>query len=326
MSQSFNKPQPFGAVRSYLSIAFCLVCISCASPQVTIDIDRTQLESDLRTLSSDAMAGRETGTEGGQKAKAFLVERMQQLELQPVYRGYEQEFEATAGTTPETARTMRGTNLVGKIQGTRQKGSSIVLTAHYDHVGVRSGEIYNGADDNASGVAALLAASAYFQENRPEHDLIFVFLDAEEFGLQGAQFFVESAKPEIEGCIALNVNLDMVSRNNKNELYVAGLFHYPHLKPVADQIAASSPVTLKQGHDRPEDGQGDWTLQSDHGAFHRAGIPFLYFGVEDHKDYHQPSDVFETVPFDFFERSVVTITNAVAVLDKQLGDWDKRCG
>ena len=116
--------------------------------------------------------------------------------------------------------------------------------------------------------------------------------------------------------MVLNVNLDMVSRNERDELYVAGTYHYPSLLPLVQRLAGEAPVTLRTGHDRPDLPSGDdWTLLSDHGPFHRAGIPFLYFGVEDHEDYHMPTDTFDKIDADFFVRAVETVRRALRALD-----------
>ncbi|NNE65118.1 MAG: M28 family peptidase, partial [Pyrinomonadaceae bacterium] len=195
--------------------------------------------------------------------------------------------------------------------------SYIVVSAHFDHVGISRGKIYNGADDNASGTAALFAIAKYFQEHPPEHSLIFAAFDAEEIGLEGAKHFVRNPPVSIEK-ILLNINLDMVSRSDKNELYISGTYHYPIFKTILSPIVEKVPVKLLFGHDEPEPKRDDWTFQSDHGVFHKKKIPFVYFGVEDHADYHRPTDDFEKVDKKFFSNSVKTIVVATDTLDKSL--------
>ncbi|HEX8638356.1 MAG TPA: M20/M25/M40 family metallo-hydrolase, partial [Pyrinomonadaceae bacterium] len=190
-------------------------------------------------------------------------------------------------------------------------------TAHYDHVGIQKGEIYNGADDDASGTAALFALAEYFNKNKPAHTIIFAAFDGEESGLRGSRAFV-AAPPVKKEQIALNVNMDMVSRNDKNELYASGTYHYPAFKPMLEQVAKKAKIKLLLGHDRPEQGPNDWTNQSDHGSFHAAKIPFVYFGVEDHKDYHKPTDDFVNINQEFYVRAVETILEAVKSFDKNL--------
>jgi Zn-dependent M28 family amino/carboxypeptidase len=202
----------------------------------------------------------------------------------------------------------------GRVQADRY----IVISAHYDHLGTRGDTIYNGADDDASGTAALLALARHFARRPAEHSLIFAAFDAEEMGLQGARAFV-AAPPVPREAIALDVNMDMVSRNSAGELYAAGAHHYPALRPVLEQVAAGAPVKLRLGHDAPGLPPGDdWTQSSDHGPFHASGIPFVYFGVEDHPDYHKPTDDVERIDPGFYVRAVSTVLSAVNALDAAL--------
>ncbi|HWS54701.1 MAG TPA: M20/M25/M40 family metallo-hydrolase, partial [Pyrinomonadaceae bacterium] len=253
------------------------------------------------------MEGRGAGTPGGARARAYVAGRFAQVGLKPLGASFEQPF-ALRG------RAGQGANLVGFVEGTKQPARLVVVTAHYDHLGVRGGQVYNGADDNASGVAALLQLAAHFARERPAHTFVFAALDAEEDGLQGASALVKQLKQERRD-VALNVNLDMVGHSERGELYAAGAHHTPALRPHLERVAAAAPVRLLLGHDRPDLGRDDWTKQSDHYAFHREKIPFVYFGVEDHKDYHRPSDDFETITADFYVRAVETILEALKALD-----------
>ena len=270
-------------------------------------IDSAQMLADVRVLAGDAMEGRGAGTPGGARARAYVAERFAQVGLKPLGPVFEQPFTLRG-------RKEQGANVVGFVEGAKQPARLVVVTAHYDHLGVKGGQIYNGADDNASGTAALLQLAAHFARERPAHTLVFAALDAEEEGLQGASALVAALKRERRG-VALNVNLDMVGHSERGELYAAGAHHTPALKAHLERVAASARVKLLLGHDRPELGTNDWTRQSDHFAFHREKIPFVYFGVEDHKDYHRPSDDFETLTPDFYAGAVETILDALKALD-----------
>jgi hypothetical protein len=277
-------------------------------------VSAAQLLKDVETLAADEMQGRAAGTEGGAKAREYVLQRFKAVGLQPFGETFLQEFPVKLR---EKSANAKGYNVVGAIRGKKHSEKYIVVTAHYDHVGVQKGEIYNGADDNASGTAALFALAEYFNKNRPRHSMIFVAFDAEEIGLQGARHFVANL-PVKKDSILLNINMDMISRSDKNELYAAGAFHYPQLKPHLEKTAAKAPVKLKLGHDSPDLGSDDWTNQSDHAAFHQAKIPFIYFGVEDHKDYHRPTDDFKNINQEFYVRAVETILEAVKSFDKNL--------
>ncbi len=277
---------------------------------------------DVRILSADDMQGRAPGTPGSEKARAYILSRFAQIGLSPIGDGFEQPFSYAR----RDGTTVQGTNLVARIKGTENGGKAMVVSAHYDHLGVRDGQIYNGADDNASGVAGLLAVAEAFKRSPPKHDVILAVVDAEEGGLRGAKAFVAAPPVPLAG-IALNVNFDMLSKNKKNELYAAGAAPFPYLKPILAKVATTAPVNLKLGHDTDVDGkENNWTNQSDHYAFAEKGVPWVYFGVEDHPEYHKPTDDFATVPQDFFKRSVATVVQASLALEHDLDDVAKASG
>jgi Zn-dependent M28 family amino/carboxypeptidase len=303
-----------------LALAGCAPSGGVAPASGPAAVDGARLLEHVRVLAHDSMQGRRAGTPGSARARRYLLSEFRRIGLEPVGTSYEHPF--TFAARRDTLPTLQGVNLLGRVTGTRWPERYIVLTAHYDHVGVgapvNGDSIYNGADDNASGTAALLEIAAHLRRNRPAATVIFAALDAEEVGLRGAQAFV-SAPPVPKEAIALNVNLDMVSHSERGELYAAGASHYPFLRPLLDSVAARAPVKLLQGHDRPvPTPQDDWTLQSDHGAFHRAGIPFVYFGVEDHPDYHRPSDEVSSITPPFFAGAVNTVLDALRVFDRNL--------
>jgi Zn-dependent M28 family amino/carboxypeptidase len=146
---------------------------------------------------------------------------------------------------------------------------------------------------------------------RPQHDVLLVWFDAEEGGMVGSRAFVE-APPVAVGRIAANLNLDMVGRHDAGALWVAGAAHTPLLAPIARAAAEGASVAVRLGHDTPSaTPSDDWTLSSDHASFHRAGIPFLYLGVEDHADYHGAGDDAEKIRAAFFGG---TTSYAIAVM------------
>ncbi len=279
------------------------------------EIDSAQLLTDIRTLAADSMQGRRTGTVGSERARAYLLGAFERHRLLPLGGSYEHPF---TFSTRRDSLEQRGINLLGYIRGTESPDRYVVVTAHYDHVGVTNGEIFNGADDNASGTAALFALAQHFRQNPPRNSILFAALDAEEMGLQGARAFVASP-PLPREAMVMNVNMDMVSRSARDELYAVGTHHYPFLRPYVERVAARAPLTLLMGHDSPELPAGeDWTMSSDHGAFHQVRIPFIYFGVEDHEDYHRPTDTFEKIDPDFYVRAVGTVIDFVVEVDRDL--------
>lgn len=272
-----------------------------------------QLYEDVRILAADEMTGRLVGTPGSAKARAYLIERLRTIGVEPVLAGFGQPFEAE-----HDGDVLKGVNLIGRIRGSGSSDRVLLIGAHYDHFGSRDGKVLNGADDNASGVAVLLSIAERFARERPVHDVVFALWDAEEQGFYGSKAFV-AAPPVPLPRIAMNLNLDMMSRSDRNELWLAGAHHSPFLRERFEHLAARAPVSLKLGHDGPPwKGADDWTDGSDHFVFHQQGIPFAYLGVEDYPDYHKPSDDFAAIPKDFFARSAATALLAARLFDRDL--------
>jgi hypothetical protein len=285
--------------------------------QSSLRIDSDRLMAAVTTLADPKWEGRAAGSPGGLAARAWIVERVKEIGLGPVSGAFVHPFTYTRMTI-SGRQEGEGANVLGVCIGTDPKLPYFVVSAHYDHLGVRDGQIYPGADDDASGVAVVLEIAAYCRKNPFRHSIVFAAFDAEERGLQGARAFL--AKPPMpQDRIGLNVNLDMVSRNDKRELFVAGTYHYPDLKAPLDVVARRAPITVLFGHDKPvavAGGVEDWTNQSDHGPFHAAKIPFVYFGVEDHADYHKPTDTADKINRGFFVDVAETILEAVIALDR----------
>lgn len=281
-------------------------------------IDKKKLLTHLEYLASDELKGRETLSEGNKKAQKYLVNYFRTLGLETHYPDFQQKF------TFEYRRKKKSyedaINVVGFVGG-KSSRKLIVITAHYDHVGIgkiHSGDsIYNGADDNASGTATLLALAEYFSKNRPEHGIIFAALDAEEMGLHGAKALVQDFPFPLDQ-ILVNVNMDMVSRNDEGEIYASGTHQNPTLKPILENATKGLRPKLMFGHDLPAIGSDNWTQSSDHGAFYDKGVPHIYFGVENHKDYHKPSDEFKNIQPEFFYNAANLILKSILALDREL--------
>ena len=278
--------------------------------------DYTQLMDDLRILSADDMQGRDTGSEGGAKARDYIISRLEALGVAPTPMGRLQPWERQ-GRSPDGPKLWQGTNILGIIQGIKVTDRYIVVTAHYDHVGTRDGHVYNGADDNASGVATMLELAKRLKAKPPEMSVIFVALDGEERGLLGAKHFVD-APPVPLSRIAMNLNFDMTGRADVDDkLWVTGTYQHPYFRAVLDQVAARTNVALAFGKDTPDDkGSDNWVNASDHAAFHAQNIPFLYLGVNFHDNYHKPSDDFETIQPAYFQQATELSIDSFYYLDR----------
>jgi Zn-dependent M28 family amino/carboxypeptidase len=298
--------------RFWLSAVLVTAAVNGAHAQ-TATVDSARLLKDMQTLAADDMEGRLPGTPGGAKARAFILQRFKEAGIKPIGASYERPFTFRGRGN---AADQQGVNIVGIVRGRRVPDKFMVVTAHFDHLGVRDGQVFNGADDNASGVAALLAVAARVSVETPEHSIVFAAFDAEESGLNGAKAFV-SDPPIPRGAIALNVNLDMVARDARNLLFAVGTFQYPFLKAYLKSVA-QPPVILRFGHDGSNPKEDDWTQDSDHYPFHQAKIPFIYFGVEDEAQHHKATDDAETVTKEFFIGAANTILAAVRSFDTNL--------
>lgn len=305
--------------------ALLAAIIAIAAPRIvaqacpaTATMDSTALLRDVFRLAHDSMGGRLIGTPGNLQARDYLAARFDALGLEAPAGG---RLQRIAVSSPRLPGVDAAWNVLAIVRGTATPERWIVVTAHHDHVGtgrpVAGDSIYNGADDNASGAAALAVLAEHFRRQPIGHSLLFAAVDGEERGMWGSRGLVD-ALPVPRAQVVLNVNLDMISRNAQGELYLAGPGRYPALLPAAERAVACAPLTLRLGHDTDAAGPGnDWTSQSDHAAFHRAGIPFAYFGVEDHSDYHRPSDHPEAIMPGFYLNAVRTVAAFIEIYDRR---------
>ncbi len=279
-------------------------------------VDSPQLLRDLQVLSADDMQGRQVDTPGGEKARAYVIDRFKASGIQPFGESYTEPFTFTAGRGG-TSSERHGVNVVGHIDGT-DTHRYIVVSAHYDHIGTRNGVVFNGADDNASGTAGLFAVAKYFSVHKPAHSILFVAFDGEESGLRGSTAFLKQP-PVDASSLAIDLNMDMIGRDPNDKLFVVGTYLQPFLKPLVEKIASAAPIKLLIGHDDPNQKDvEDWTRDSDHYSFIQAKIPALYFGDEDFDEHHKATDDFETITYNFYIGAVETMVEAVKVFDANL--------
>ncbi|CAM1334302.1 M28 family peptidase [Tenacibaculum aestuariivivum] len=288
--------------------------ISCKSEiQETTPTSKYQFTTDLilndiKVLSSDEFEGRKTGTQGATSAKNYIKERFKKLDVTPLLKNFEQPFTFNKGT-----ETYNAINVLGLIKGTTHTDKYIVLSAHYDHLGIINGKIFNGADDNASGVASLFAFAEYFQKHPPKHNIILAAFDAEEISLKGAYYYADNSIIDLNK-IVLNLNFDMISRSNTKKLFAVGTRYTPILKETITSLDKVGEVELLTGHEGLDNSE-NWTNSSDHAAFHQKEIPFIYFGVPDHEDYHKATDTYEKIDKLFTVDAIQTILNVFTKLD-----------
>jgi peptidase M28-like protein len=301
-------------------------------------INEAHLYKNLSVLSADSMEGRMAGSPGGERARGFLVREITRIGLQPLGKSYTMRFSAlsqfaTALTTPPPRRvqgtpnmsapvrtrpTIFGENVVGVVRGTVHPDRYIVVSAHYDHLGMRNGEIYHGADDNASGSAGILALAEYTMAHPPLNSVIFVWFDGEEEGLLGSEDFVRSPPVAIDKII-VDMNLDMIGRSVHGDLNIVGARNYPVMQPFIDTIASIGLVNVHQGYEGANgDTLPDLTYRSDQGPFAKRKIPFIFLNNDEHADYHRPTDEAIRINAGFYARSTQTASMMLRMLDGSL--------
>ena len=248
--------------------------------------DPARLEAEISFLASDEMAGRKPGTPADQATRMHIADRFECLGLTPTGDSFQQPFVDSAGR--ETA------NVVGYLPGSDPAvaGEIIVIGAHHDHLGTRQGMIYNGANDNASGTAAVQAIAQAVRQRAepPRRTIVFATFGSEELGLEGSYYLVENPPAEVPiADVVYMINLDMVATYfNDDSVYAFGTFDGTPARLALDELLVGHPgLTVLLGESAVEvEGEGD----SDYDAFCQEDIPYLYFFTEDDQCYHRPCD------------------------------------
>jgi hypothetical protein len=254
--------------------------------------DEGRLRSEVATLASPEYAGRRG--EGGRKTADHLAAQFRAIGLEPLFDGVFEQPIPGVPHGPEQGRNI-GARLVGTDPARRDQW--IILSAHYDHLGVRGGVLYPGADDNASGVAMMLeVARALVQSpERPKRSVMFIAFDLEEVGLFGSRYFVEHSPVPLDR-VKLFVTADMIGRALggvcTSNVFVMGTEHAPQLRPWIDTSAHDEPLSIGL--------LGSDLLilnRSDYGPFRARKIPYLFFTTGENPCYHSAEDKPETLDY-----------------------------
>jgi len=264
--------------------------------------DSTLIRRDIAYLASDKLEGRLTGTPGNDSAAAYIARRYKLLGLTPLTPDYLQQFEALSAEDAHAGRTepRKTENVVALLRGTDPtvRDEYIVIGAHFDHLGRSTmfaqdpeakDAIRNGADDNASGTAAVLELARLLRANPPRRSVLFANFSGEELGLLGSQWFVAHPPVPIEQVKAM-INFDMVGRLKNDKLIVYGTSTATELKPLLDSVNASL-----AGGALKVSGIGDGYGPSDQTSFYAKDIPVLHFFTDQHEDYHRATDDVEKI-------------------------------
>ncbi|MBL0013123.1 MAG: M28 family peptidase [Flavobacterium sp.] len=274
-------------------------------------ISAESLTTNLTYIASDAMEGRETGSEGQKKAGRYLIEQHQAngLSFPKGASNFYQPIPAAYLNEKYKENLSDSENIWAFIEGSEKPDEIVVVSAHYDHVGVKKGEVYNGADDDGSGTVALIEIGKAFQKAKleghgPKRSILILHVTGEEHGLHGSRFYSENPLFPLANTVA-DVNIDMIGRHdefhpdNSNYIYLIGSDYLS-----TDLFNVCEDTNKKYGHlaldykynDRADPNR--FYYRSDHYNFAKNGIPsvFLFTGV--HEDYHKPGDDVDKIEFD----------------------------
>lgn len=236
-------------------------------------------------------------------------------------------------TQRKRVRTLEGENVLGFIQGTDPvlKDEIVVISAHYDHLGKRGDDIYNGADDNGSGSSTVLEiaeafATAQKQGIGPRRSVLVLLVSGEEKGLLGSQYYAENPVFPLKNTV-VNLNVDMVGRtdekhkDNPNYVYVIGADRLSTELHKINEAANQQYTQLELDYTyNAEDDPNRYYYRSDHYNFAERGIPAAFFFSGVHEDYHRPTDDVDKIMFD----KMTTIARLVFYTGWELANRDKR--
>lgn len=301
-----------------------IVCVSCVSPKlitseyITPDptkymntITADELKTHLYIVASDSMEGRETGSAGQKKAGVYLINQYKKNNV-PFPKGaqnYYQPIPAAFLNAKRNENLGDSENIWAYIEGSEKPNEILVISAHYDHVGIKNGEVYNGADDDGSGTVALLEIAQAFEIAKkeghgPKRSILFLHVTGEEHGLHGSRFYSENPLFPTANTIT-DINIDMIGRRDEahassnNYVYIIGS---DRLSTDLDNIckvanAKHVKLDLDYKYNNPMD-PNHFYERSDHYNFAKKGIPAVFFFNGVHADYHKAGDEPDKIEYD----------------------------
>ena len=306
----------------FQSFVRCLLLLT-ALPAVGLAqaaaVDQPRILDDIKFLADDRLEGRLTGTANADTAAAYIQQRFKQVGLQAPAGGWFQEFKVEGGAAQRVATAgATGRNVIGLLPGSDPvlRQQVIVVGAHYDHLGGgafgaldpdSTGKAHNGADDNASGVAAIINLAQRMAADPPGRTIVFVAFSGEELGLLGSAHYVRQPVVPLAQTVAM-INFDMVGRLRNEKLIIYGTETATQFTPLLDSINKSFGFDLKM--------RGDGYGPSDQSAFYAVKKPVLHFFTDLHEDYHRTTDDWQKINV----AGMLKVTDFAAALLRELGD------
>lgn len=277
----------------------------------TNTITAAELKKHLSIIAADEMQGRETGSEGQKKAGRYLIDQYKtdKIKYPKGAKNYYQHVPAAFMNKKYGQKLPDSENIWAFIEGSEFPEEIVVLSAHYDHVGMKDGQIYNGADDDGSGTVTLLEIAQAFQLAKkdghgPKRSVLILHVTGEEHGLHGSRYYSENPLFPLANTVA-NVNIDMIGRHDpehedsSNYIYSIGA---NRLSSELHQIIVEmnnkhTGLKLEYRYDAPDD-PNRFYFRSDHYNFAKNGVPAVFFFSGIHADYHQPGDDADKIEYD----------------------------
>ncbi|MEY4963419.1 MAG: hypothetical protein RLZZ323_738 [Bacteroidota bacterium] len=274
-------------------------------------ITTEDLKKHLYIIAADSMEGRETGSAGQKKAGRYLISQYEknQISYPKGAADFYQPIPATFLNNKRNRNLPNSENIWAFIEGTEKPEEIIVISAHYDHVGIENGEIYNGADDDGSGTSALLEIAQAFQIAKkeghgPKRSILFLHVTGEEHGLLGSRYYSENPLFPLANTVA-DVNIDMIGRrdeihpNTNNYVYIIGANRLSSELDFVCSIMNQRYVGLDLDYrfNDPKD-PNRFYERSDHYNFAKHGIPSVFFFNGVHADYHKKTDEPDKIEYD----------------------------
>lgn len=262
------------------------------SPQDTLSPAARRVLADVRFLAADSQEGRGVGTAGLERAGTYIRDGFARAGLRVSF----QDFTIPADAPAVLHTTLGGTatrNVVAIIPGSSRalRGEMVVVGAHYDHLGLggfgaldpdSTGRVHNGADDNASGTAALLEIGRSLARRHPARTVVLVAFSGEELGTLGSSYFVHHSLPQPIDSLYAMLNLDMVGRLRNARLQALGAGTAREFPALLDSLNTLPRFDLQAS--------GDGWGPSDHAVFYATRHPVLQFFTGLHEDYHRSTD------------------------------------
>ncbi|SEH65963.1 Peptidase family M28 [Paenimyroides aquimaris] len=275
-------------------------------------LSKDELIKHLTIIAGDEMEGRKTGEPGQKMAANYIRNIYRNLEIAPL-PGTEDYFQTVPSDAMKrmfSPKLNDSENVAAYIKGSEKPDEYIVISAHYDHVGVANGEIYNGADDNGTGTTALLELARMFKiaernGNGPKRSVIFLHCTGEEYGLHGSRFFVNSKIIPLEQIVA-DLNVDMIGRwdftyekSKKDYIYLVGSDKLSTELHNLSETMNKKYTKLHLDYTYNDDKHPEMIYyRSDHYNFAKYNIPVIFYYSGEHADYHKPTDTIEKIDFD----------------------------